>query len=157
MNAAQRTKQQQCCHMTFKRLVRHGVLPGTMTVYEMASQLTGREIRSLTWLRDYELNALRDILEGKGTRLANKCHELARAAGIEDLAAWMRDQAARRDGLRWMIGHTAETLPLPLQHQLAVLLSARRLNRPKKEEPRPMLALFDAENKDAKPAAVSTI
>ncbi len=138
MDAAQRIKQEQACHIRFKQLQREGTIPAAFTVYDYARQITGEAVDSLKVLKDWELNALRDRLEGKPNKGLDKLSELAAAAGIEDLDGWIR-RAAASGAFAYLRGHTAETLPLRLQWQLGRCLSTRQKQPPKMKRPEPTL------------------
>jgi hypothetical protein len=130
MDAAQKTRQAQACHIRFKQCQADGFAPAGLTVYDYAFQLLGRHVDSLKSLEDWELNALRDRLEGKPNKILEKLNAAATDAGIDDLAGWMK-HASVSSSFAYLRGHTPETLPLGLQWRLArCLLTRGRVNRP---------------------------
>jgi len=124
MDEAQKTRQAQACHIRFKQMQREGFVPENLSVYDYAFQLLGRKTDSLKALEDWELNALRDRLEGKPNKILEKLQDAARAARILDLAAWML-QASRSAGFSYLRGFTPDTLPLGKQWRLAQCLCTR--------------------------------
>jgi hypothetical protein len=129
MDERQRTRQQQACHIKFKQLERDGTFPQGVTCYTLATEIAGREIASLKELSDWELNALRDRLEGKPNKMLAKISRLAPEAGIQDLNRWMAQVGATSETLAWMRGHTPETLPLKKQFHLLKILERRAAKR----------------------------
>lgn len=126
MNPAQRTRQQQTCHIRFKQLQSDGVLSVSLTPYQYAREVLGKKVESFKDLTDCELNALRDALEGKPRKLLDKLYQSAERAGIKDLARWMQAVAARSPSFAWLRGHRPETLPVSQQWRLAKLIERRR-------------------------------
>ena len=125
MTLVQRTRQQQACHIRFKQLQGDGVAPVGLTVHDYARQVCGRPVDTLKQLEDWELNALRDRLEGKKNKALEKLIEVAAQAGIGNLDAWIRG-VDNSPSFAFLRGHTAETLPMASQWRLARCLSARR-------------------------------
>ena len=125
MNEAQRIRQMQACHVTYKRLQADGILPDALSAHDYATMVTGRRVTSLKELTDQELNALCDRLNGKDNKSLAKLYALAREAGITDLAGWMKVSAARGGAFLYLTGHTPESLPMPAAQRLCQCLAAR--------------------------------
>lgn len=123
MTPAGRIRQEQACHIRFKQLRRDGVMPEGLTAYEYAETVLGRRVDTLKALSDSELNALRDALEGKPSKVREKMYAAAKAAGIERLDRWMQVLAKKNP---WLRGHTPETLPHSKAWRLVKLLERRR-------------------------------
>lgn len=134
MNTVQRTRQQKACHIRFKQLQREGVIPDAFNVYEYARHIVAREIGSLKELKDWELNALRDTLEGKPNKMAEKLLTAAVAAGIRDLEAYLR-KLATSPVFSSFRGYTLETLPLTLQWRLLNCIGTRVPKQPREQTP----------------------
>ena len=135
MDEAQKTRQAQACHIRFKQMQRDGFVPAHSSVYDYAFQVLGRKIDSLKTLEDWELNALRDRLEGKPNKILEKLQAAASAAGILDLAAWMV-QASRSATFAYLRGFAPEMLPLGKQWRLTQCLCTRgRSARPAPARP----------------------
>jgi hypothetical protein len=124
MDATQRIRQAQACHIRFKELVSSGIVPEGITVYDYAFQILSRRVESLKTLEDWELNALRDRLEGKENKGLRKLNETAAAAGIASLAGWMRHMS-KRPAFAYLRGYSPETLPADRQWRLAKCLGTR--------------------------------
>jgi hypothetical protein len=124
MNAEQRTRQQQACHIKFKELQSASVIPDGMTCYDYAREITGQPVSSLKELSDWQLNALRDRLEGKDTKMLARLLAEAERGGIRDLAAWML-AASRSANMAWLRGHRPETLPANAAWRLLMILERR--------------------------------
>jgi len=136
MTPEQRKRQMQAIHIQFKRHQADGVLAFD-TCHLWASQVIGRLISTLDACSDFELNYLRDALNGKAPKIVEKIHEMARQAGIGDLHywmaklaesksfAWLRGPAQRPDGSLWRAARVHE-LPVSKQYRLLKLLERRR-------------------------------
>lgn len=124
MDDRQRLRQMQACHVQYKRLQAEGVLDDEVTIYRYAECVTGREVLSLKELSNVELNALRDCLQGKPSKVRDKLADAAEKAGILDLTAWMRG-AARKGSMRFLRGYTPDTLPVRRAWRLVKILETR--------------------------------
>jgi hypothetical protein len=71
MNDLQRKRQMQAVHAQFKRMAADGTLSGVRTdsCHLWATDVLGRVISTLTACADFELNALRDTLNGKPPKI----------------------------------------------------------------------------------------
>lgn len=124
MNAQQRVKQAQACHIRYKQLEREGVIAGDLPIYLYAEQILGHPVDSLKKLADCELNQLRDALEGRASKVEEKLRQLAQAAGILDLDRWIH-AVAKSPRMAWLRGYSVQTLPSPKKWRLCQMLAAR--------------------------------
>lgn len=129
MNASQKVRQAQACHIRYKELERNGSIAGDLPIYLYAEQLLGHSVSSLKQLSDCELNQLRDALEGKPCKVKEKLEQAAAAAGILNLDAWIRAVSKRSQSLAWLRGHTVATLSVPKKWKLCQMLNARAVAR----------------------------
>jgi len=136
MDDRQRIRQMQVCYIRWRTMQVDGIAPEGVTLHDFASTIVGGKVASLKELADWELNALRDRLEGKGNKILDKLFAAARAAGIEDLASWMRALSERSGAFRFCRGHRPETLPLPSQWRLLKLIATRARPAPAAAEAR---------------------
>ena len=130
MNNVSRIRQQQACHIKFKELQRDNVIPAGITCYDYAREICGRPVSSLKELQDWQLNALRDRLEGKDTKMLARLLAEAERGGIKDLAAWML-AVSRANNMAWLRGHRPETLPANAAWRLLMILERRGRGKPK--------------------------
>jgi hypothetical protein len=130
MDNQQRTRQQQACHIRYKQLQAEGVMPAELDVYDLARQVFGRYIESLKELSDSELNALRDTMEGRDSKLSQKLQRLADTLHIAPLDTWMARAADSSLALSYLKGHTLATLPFSSQWKLCQYLNTRLHDKP---------------------------
>lgn len=124
MNAQQRTRQMQAIHIQFKRHQADGVLAFD-TCHLWASSVIGRVISTLDACSDFELNYLRDCLNGKQPKLLDKIRRVQVCAGIRDLGAWMQ-AVAKSEANAWLRGFAQpEDMPVSKQYRLLKMMEAR--------------------------------
>ncbi len=123
MNAEQRQRQIVAIHIRFKQELEAGHL-NFSDAHEWATDVCGRLVPSLKVCSDFELNMLRDRLEGKTPKMLDKLQRIAAAAGVRNLQAWM-DACARNDSMAWLRGQTPESLPVSKLWRLCKMLESR--------------------------------
>jgi len=147
MTAEQRAAQIRAICIRFRDRAREGALADECgTAYDdsredrltWAAEILGEPVWSLTTLRDWQLNALRDLLEGKRPKvLVRLDEELAAAqraarAPIRDPAAWFATVCASLGAdprYGFLRGAKLDRLSLRVAVWLCALLEARRQHR----------------------------
>lgn len=129
MDKIQRSRQMQAIHATYARMIKDGALPPLHaqtgeSCHLWATQTLGRLIPSLSCCSDFELNILRDRLNGKVHKIWDKVLFVAEAAGIRDLNAWVA-RVAQSEHNAWLRGCDPEKLPVSKQWRLLKMLETR--------------------------------
>ncbi len=129
MNEQQRTRQMQAIHIQYARMIKDGVLsPLHADAHEgchiWASEITGRAISTLKACTDFELNNLRDRLNGKDGKLLVRVRAEFERLAIRDPNKWIARCAENDTFARWR-GLTLEQLPVSQQYRLLKMLERR--------------------------------
>jgi hypothetical protein len=144
MNEQQRSAQIRAIVIEYKRQVSEGILQPlhvdpNESRYLWAYRVLGRIIPSFNVLTDWELNILRDTLNGKACKLLSRAKEEFERCGIQYPDRWIA-RCAQSDSFRAWRGKTLETLPAPQLYRLVKILerrgSARNISERSAPQPR---------------------
>jgi hypothetical protein len=129
MNEQQRVRQMQAIHMEYARKVREGIYPPLHPeagegCHLWATQTLGRLIPTLKICTDYELNVLRDRLNGKDGKLLLRVRAEFERLDIGRPDQWIA-RCADSDSFRAWRGQTLETLPVSQLYRLLKMLERR--------------------------------
>jgi hypothetical protein len=128
MKAEQRKKQMIAVHAQFKRMTSDGVLAHT-DCHVWASEVLGHLISTLTTCSDFELNALRDILNGKPPKIHARLRDVLEKQGkksADNWCNWMMHNTPKYARYRnFATRYTVETIPLVEAYRMLLQVEPR--------------------------------
>ena len=130
MTPEQRTRQQQAIHIDYARKIREGIYaPLAKTIGDgchlWATEVLGRLVPSLKTCSDYELNILRDTLNGKDSKILERLKAEFDRCRISAPQAWIAACARSGTFSSWR-GKTLSQLPVSQQYLLLKMLERRK-------------------------------
>lgn len=130
MDEIQRKRQMGAIHSQYRAMLSNGTLqqlhadPGE-GIHIWATQVLGRVVSTLTACSDFELNALRDRLNGKDPKLMERVLWEFKRVGIQHPDNWIAYVAKGPQFARWR-GLTVDQLPMNQLYRLLKMLETRR-------------------------------
>ncbi|HEY3321702.1 MAG TPA: hypothetical protein VGP72_14625 [Planctomycetota bacterium] len=134
MTEAQRAAQIRAIVIEYKRQVEEGLRERLHLDIDESRKIwayntLGRVVPTFNVLKDWEVNLLRDLLNGKPNKMVVRAQELAPLCGVHNLDAWIAGCAEKPSFEKWR-GHTLATLPAPQVYRLVKTLETRGERRP---------------------------